>query len=34
MIEQGAVENLAGGGSKFRHLMFHRNLTTPSVYPV
>jgi hypothetical protein len=34
MIEHVAVENLASGGSEFRHLMLHRNLTTPSVYPV
>jgi hypothetical protein len=34
MIEHGAIENLASGGSEFRHPMFHRNLTTPSVYPV
>jgi len=34
MIEQGAVEKLASGGSEFRHLMFHRNLTTPLVYPM
>ena len=30
MIEHGAVENLASGGSELRHPMFHRNLTTPS----